>query len=160
MVDDKLTKQTPTALVRLQAIHPQLGQSIPYPQRMTEQAAGFDLAAAIDAPITLEPMQRALVACGFSMALPFGYEAQIRPRSGLAWRHGVTCLNAPGTIDADYRGEVAVLLVNLGDQAFVVQPGMRIAQMVIAQVPQVNFVAVDMLQETARDRGGFGSTGT
>ena len=107
----------------------------------------------------LAPGERALVPCGIALALPAGYEAQVRPRSGLALRHGVTVLNAPGTIDADYRGEVKVPLINLGSEAFVVEPGMRIAQMVIAAVPTVNIIETESLDETERGQGGFGSTG-
>jgi dUTP pyrophosphatase len=131
------------------------------PHYETELAAGADLRAALDneAPLTLNPGERALVPTGFCMALPAGYEAQIRPRSGLAYKHGITCLNTPGTIDADYRGEVKVLLINLGQDAFTIQRGERIAQMVIAPITQGVFVEADNLDETARGAGGFGSTG-
>ncbi len=124
-------------------------------------AAGMDLRAAVeaDAPITLAPGARAMAPTGLTMALPQGYEAQIRPRSGLAAKHGVTCLNTPGTIDADYRGEVKVILINLGQEPFVIQRGERIAQMVIAPVTQGQFTIVASLDETARGAGGFGSTG-
>ena len=130
------------------------------PTYATADAAGADLFAAVEAPVVLKPGARALVPCGFAMALPSGLEAQVRPRSGLALRHGVTLMNAPGTIDADYRGEVACILVNLGDADFEVTRGMRIAQMVIAPAPQARFREVDELSETARGAGGFGSTGT
>ena len=130
------------------------------PKYATEQSAGQDLEAAIDAPITLKPGERALVATGLAIALPEGYEAQIRPRSGLAAKNGVTVLNSPGTIDADYRGEIKVILANLGTETFTVERGMRIAQMVIAAYSRVNWTAVDTLDETARGTGGFGSTGT
>jgi len=130
------------------------------PVYATADAAGADLCAAIDAPVVLKPGARALIPCGFAMALPTGVEAQVRPRSGLALRHGVTLMNAPGTIDADYRGEVAAILVNLGQEDFEVTRGMRIAQMVIGPAPQAAFREVAELDETARGAGGFGSTGT
>jgi len=132
------------------------------PKYETVLAAGADLRAAVpqDAPMTLAPGERALVPTGLAMALPAGYEAQIRPRSGLAYKHGITCLNTPGTIDADYRGEVKVLLINHGDTAFEIGRGERIAQMVIAPITQPDFIRVDSLSETARGAGGFGSTGT
>lgn len=129
------------------------------PQYATALSAGVDLEAAVDAPMTLKPGERALVPTGLAMALPAGYEAQIRPRSGLAFKNGVTVLNSPGTIDADYRGEVKVLLINHGQQDFVIERGMRVAQMVIAQFTQVSWGVVDNLDETARGAGGFGSTG-
>ena len=133
---------------------------LPLPAYETAQSAGMDLAAAIDAPITLAPGGRAMVPTGLAIALPAGYEAQVRPRSGLAAKNGVTVLNTPGTVDADYRGEVKVILINLGDDAFKIDRGMRIAQMVIAPVTQARFAEVDTLPETARGTGGFGSTGT
>lgn len=131
------------------------------PAYETALSAGMDLRAAVpaDAPMTLAPGARALVPTGMSIALPAGYEAQIRPRSGLALKHGITCLNTPGTIDADYRGEVQVLLINLGAEPFVIQRGERVAQMVIAPVTQGAWVEVETLSETARGAGGFGSTG-
>lgn len=129
------------------------------PKYATAQAAGLDLEAAIDAPITLKPGERALVATGLAIALPEGYEAQIRPRSGLAVKNGVTVLNSPGTIDADYRGEIKVILANLGAESFTVERGMRIAQMIVASHSRVNWNAVDTLDETERGSGGFGSTG-
>lgn len=150
---------TAVATVQIKALHPKVGHEYPLPKAMTVHAAGVDLPAAIDAPLLLEPGGRALVACGFAMALPEGFEAQIRPRSGLALKFGITCLNTPGTIDADYRGEVKVLLVNLGQTSFEVTPGMRIAQMVVACVPKVMFAQVDTLGDTVRGAGGFGSTG-
>ena len=132
------------------------------PKYETVLAAGADLRAAVPegAPMTLIPGARALVPTGFAMALPAGYEAQIRPRSGLAYKHGITCLNTPGTIDADYRGEVKVLLINHGDKPFKIERGERIAQMVIAPITQPEFERVEILSETARGTGGFGSTGT
>jgi dUTP pyrophosphatase len=129
------------------------------PRYMTDGAAGLDLAAALDAPLTLLPGERKLVPTGLAMAIPPGWEGQVRPRSGLAAKHGVTCLNAPGTIDADYRGEVKVLLVNHGAEPFVVQSGERVAQLVIAEVARAELVAVDELGDTVRGEGGFGSTG-
>lgn len=126
---------------------------------MSEHAAGFDLAAAIDEPMTLEPGMRHLVPAGFAIAVPPGFEAQVRPRSGLAVRHGIGMVNAPGTIDADYRGEVKVLLVNHGQEPFVIEPGLRIAQMVIARIEAPALEVVTELGETGRGSGGFGSTG-
>lgn len=130
------------------------------PNYATDQSAGMDLEAAIDAPLTLKPGERKIVQTGLSMALPAGYEAQIRPRSGLAFKHGVTVLNSPGTIDADYRGEIKVILANLGDEDFTIERGMRIAQMVIARHEQAVWSVVDTLEDTERGAGGFGSTGT
>ncbi len=129
------------------------------PAYMTADAAGLDLAAALDAAVTLAPGARAAVGTGLAMELPRGFEGQVRPRSGLAKHHGVTVVNAPGTIDADYRGEVAVLLINLGDQPVAITPGMRIAQLVIAPVVQATIEVADELSTTARGAGGFGSTG-
>ncbi|VVB42409.1 deoxyuridinetriphosphatase [Beijerinckiaceae bacterium RH AL1] len=133
------------------------GAGLPLPHYASDLAAGCDLPAA--APVTLAPGARALVPTGLAIALPPGFEAQIRPRSGLALKHGVTVLNAPGTIDADYRGEVQVLLVNLGQEPFAIERGMRIAQMVVAPVVTARFEVVADLEETARAAGGFGSTG-
>jgi dUTP pyrophosphatase len=129
------------------------------PAYATVQSAGMDLRANIDSPIVLHPMERRLIPTGLYIALPPGYEAQVRPRSGLALKHGITVLNAPGTIDADYRGEVGVLLVNLSADDFTVNDGERIAQMVIARHEQGDFVAVEMLDETERGEGGYGHTG-
>lgn len=133
---------------------------IDLPKFETAQAAGADLRAAIDAPIILAPGARKLIPTGFCMALPAGYEAQVRPRSGLALKHGITVLNSPGTIDADYRGEVGVLIINHGDQDFTVSRGDRFAQIVIAPVTQGQFEVVSSLSETVRGSGGYGSTGT
>jgi dUTP pyrophosphatase len=133
---------------------------IDLPKFETAQAAGADLRAAIDAPIILAPGARQLIPTGFCMALPAGYEAQVRPRSGLALKHGITVLNSPGTIDADYRGEVSVLIINHGDQDFTVSRGDRFAQIVIAPVTQGQFEVVSSLSETVRGSGGYGSTGT
>lgn len=131
----------------------------PLPAYATEQSAGMDLRANIDAPLTLRPLERKLVGTGLYIALPQGYEAQIRPRSGLALKHGITVLNSPGTIDADYRGEIMVLLVNLSDTDFVINEGERIAQMVIARHEQAVFEVVESLDETERGAGGYGHTG-
>ena len=135
------------------------GEGLAIPAYMTDLAAGADLCAAIDRDVTLPPGGRAAISAGFSMALPAGYEAQIRPRSGLALRNGVTCLNSPGTIDADYRGAVSVILANLGQESFVVRRGDRIAQMVVAPVSRAIFEEADELPQTDRGAGGFGSTG-
>ncbi|KAF0182890.1 MAG: dUTP diphosphatase [Hyphomonadaceae bacterium] len=134
---------------------------LPLPAYETPLSAGMDLRAAVpaDAPVTLAPGARTLAPTGLAIALPAGYEAQVRPRSGLALKHGITCLNSPGTVDADYRGELAVVLVNLGQEPFVIARGDRIAQMVIAPVTQASWSEVDALDETERGAGGFGSTG-
>lgn len=129
------------------------------PAYSTPQSAGMDLHANIDESLTLHPMERKLISTGIYMALPIGYEAQIRPRSGLALKHGITVLNTPGTVDADYRGEVMVLLVNLSQEDFIVNDGERIAQMVIAKHEQADFVEVTELDETDRGDGGYGHTG-
>jgi len=129
------------------------------PEYATPGASGLDLAAAIEAPIVIEPGSFTLVPCGFALALPRGFEAQVRPRSGLAAKHGVTVLNAPGTIDSDYRGEVKVILINHGPAAFTVTAGMRIAQMVVAAVDHVVWEVAESLPESARAEGGFGHTG-
>jgi len=134
-------------------------KGLPLPKTMSEHAAGIDLLAAVSEPLELLPMQRALVETGISIALPGGYEAQVRPRSGLAAKHGVTVLNTPGTIDADYRGEIKVILINLGSEPFIIQRGERIAQMVVAPVSRVEWEPVAALPETQRGEGGFGSTG-
>lgn len=129
------------------------------PAYETDLAAGVDMRAAIHEPIELAPRARVLVPTGLAMALPAGYEAQIRPRSGLAYKHGITVINSPGTIDADYRGEVKILLINHGEDTFTIERGDRIAQMVIAPVTQANFEVVETLSETQRGSGGYGSTG-
>jgi dUTP pyrophosphatase len=137
------------------------GAGLPLPAYQSAHAAGLDLAAAVppDAPVTLAPLGRAMIATGFAMALPDGFEAQVRPRSGLAARHGVTVLNTPGTIDADYRGEIQVILINHGSEPFVIRRGERIAQMVITPVVQAELVPAESLSSTNRASGGFGSTG-
>ncbi len=135
------------------------GNGLKLPEYETAHAAGLDLMAAVEADVLLAPGARALIPTGLAIALPEGYEAQVRPRSGLAARDGVTVLNAPGTIDADYRGEVKVILVNLGDAPFTVARGMRIAQMIVAPVARLAWRETETLPETARGEGGFGSTG-
>ncbi|MBQ6190200.1 MAG: dUTP diphosphatase [Bacteroidaceae bacterium] len=129
------------------------------PRYETPMSAGMDLRANLDEPITLQPLERRLIPTGLRIALPVGYEAQVRPRSGLALKHGVTVLNTPGTIDADYRGEIGIILVNLSQAPFVINDGERIAQMVIARHEQPDLVAVEVLDETERGEGGFGHTG-
>ncbi|MBE6232211.1 MAG: dUTP diphosphatase [Bacteroidales bacterium] len=131
----------------------------PTPAYATEKSAGMDLKADIKEPVTLNPLERAMIPTGIFIALPDGTEAQVRPRSGLAAKHGISVLNAPGTIDADYRGEVKVILVNLSNQPFVVNPGERIAQMVVARYEKVEWDEVEALDDTDRGAGGFGSTG-
>jgi len=135
------------------------GEDLPLPAYETDQAAGCDLRAAVPEPVTLAPGERALIPTGLGFALPADHEAQVRPRSGLAVRHGITVLNAPGTIDADYRGEVKVPLINLGTEPFTITRGERIAQLVVAPVTRVDWREVAALDETARGSGGFGSTG-
>ena len=129
------------------------------PQYATPQSAGVDLRANLDEPVTLKPLQRALIPTGLFISLPVGYEAQVRPRSGLAIKKGITVLNTPGTIDADYRGEICIILVNLSDEPFVVNDGERVAQMVIARHEQAEWIEVETLDETGRGAGGFGHTG-
>lgn len=147
-----------TGLIRIRRLP--TAQDLPLPRYQTAQSAGMDLHAALTEKkdIILSPGTRMLVPTGLQMALPEGFEAQIRPRSGLAFKHGLTVLNSPGTIDADYRGEIKVLLINLGQEAYVIKHGERIAQMVIAPVIQVEWMPVDDLDETDRGEGGFGST--
>ena len=134
-------------------------KDLPLPAYQSEDAAGLDLLAAVEEPMTLQPLGRALVPTGLALALPSGYEAQVRPRSGLAAKHGVTVLNSPGTIDADYRGEIKVILINLSDTPVPIERGERIAQMVIAPVSRARLVETDALDATVRGAGGFGSTG-
>ncbi|MEQ1731177.1 MAG: dUTP diphosphatase [Vicinamibacterales bacterium] len=145
----------PPLIVSIQRLSP----NATLPAYATPGAAGMDLSAAIDEPMVLEPGRIALVPCGFAIALPHGFEAQIRPRSGLAARHGVTVLNAPGTIDCDYRGEVKAILINHGSEPFTITPAMRVAQMVVGAVEQVVWAPADALPDTARADGGFGHTG-
>ncbi len=135
-------------------------KDVPLPKYMSEHASGMDLCAAVTEPVVLNPGERYLVPAGFHMALPPGYEAQVRPRSGLAIKQGISVLNAPGTIDADYRGEVKVIVANLGSEPFTINRGDRVAQMVIQPVMQADLQAVDELPESERGHGGFGHTGT
>lgn len=136
------------------------GADLPLPSYETEGSAGMDICAAVEGPVTVTPGARTLVPTGFKMALPMGYEAQIRPRSGLALKKGITLPNSPGTIDADYRGEVGIIMMNMGDEPFLINRGDRIAQMVIAPVTIAVWTETDSLNETVRGEGGFGSTGT
>lgn len=146
--------------LKIEILHPEMGKAFPLPAPQTAGSAGVDLVAAVDCPIHLPRLGRRLIPCGFAVELPPGHEAQIRPRSGLALKQGVTVLNAPGTIDSDYRGEVMVLLVNLGEIPWTIYPGHRIAQMVISPVVRIVGVDVsDKLSSTKRGDGGFGSTG-
>ena len=135
------------------------GEGITPPHYQSDGAAGADVYAHLNEPVTVKPMERVMIPTGMSIALPEGYEAQIRPRSGLAWKQGLTVLNSPGTIDCDYRGEVRILLINLGDKEVLISHGDRIAQMVIAPYIQGKFIQADSLDETDRGEGGFGSTG-
>lgn len=135
------------------------GRDLPLPAHATPHSAGVDLRAAVTETVVLPPGERALIPCGIALALPEGHEAQVRPRSGLAARHGVTVLNSPGTIDADYRGEVSVILINHGRDVFEVERGMRVAQLVVAPVRQVTWSPVENLPPSSRGDGGFGSTG-
>jgi len=135
------------------------GQGLPLPRYMSQGAAGMDLMAAVEQPVQMAPGQRVKVPTGLAIALPEGYEAQVRPRSGLAIRHGVTCLNTPGTIDSDYRGEIQVILVNLGQESFQISRGDRIAQMIVAPVTRIEWSRTEQLPETHRNEGGFGHTG-
>ncbi len=146
--------------IRVQVTRLGHNKDLDLPSYETAQSAGMDLAAAIDEPLRLGPGERTLVPTGLAIALPHGYEAQVRPRSGLAIRHGVTLPNTPGTIDADYRGEIKIIVINLGDTAFEIVRGMRIAQMIVAPVTRAELVEVSELPETERGAGGFGSTGT
>ena len=136
-----------------------LSPDLPIPIRASEHAAAVDLSASVDSPVTLAPGERALIPTGIAVAIPAGWEGQVRPRSGLAARNGVSIVNAPGTIDADYRGEIKVILINLGDESFTVSRGDRVAQLLVTQVPMWEFEEVDELPATARGAGGFGSTG-
>ncbi len=148
------------APVDIAIVHLPHSADLPRPCYASALSAGMDLAAAVSAPLTIAPGARALIPTGIAIALPEGYEAQVRPRSGLALEHGVTVLNAPGTIDADYRGEIGVILANLGETGFTVTRGMRIAQLVVAEVARVAWRACEALPESGRGAAGFGSTGT
>jgi len=151
-MDQPRMERVDIAIKRLRA-------SATLPAYQTDLAAGMDLSADLDAPVVLQPGDIAMIPCGFAMALPPGFEAQVRPRSGLATKFGISMPNAPGTVDADYRGEMKVPLINLGRSAFTVEPGMRVAQMVIARVARAEVSVVNELTETGRGAGGFGSTG-
>ena len=150
----------PSVPVRVQILDH--AADLPLPKYETADAAGCDLVAAVPdgTPVELAPGERALIPCGIAIALPSGYEAQVRPRSGLALRHGISLVNAPGTIDADYRGEIGCIVINLGSAAFLIERGLRIAQMVVAPVTRADWIEVTDLDETERGGGGFGSTGT
>lgn len=160
----KAKKKTAKAIaaVKVKVTHLRHGEGLPLPEYQTEGSAGLDLLAAIDEtmPWILQPRDRTAVPTGLTLELPPGTEAQVRPRSGLAWKHGVTVLNSPGTIDSDYRGEVQVMLINLGSEPFMIRRGDRIAQLVIAQVTRAKLAATLVLSKTKRGAGGFGSTGT
>ena len=145
--------------LRVCRLRPERDGDLPIPRPMTAAAAGFDVCAAVEQPLVLQPGGRAAVPTGLAMAVPVGSEIQVRPRSGLALRHGITVINVPGTIDADYRGEVKVLLANLGSEPFTIERGMRIAQLVVARVATVQVNEVQQLEDTERGQGGFGSTG-
>jgi dUTP pyrophosphatase len=149
-----------SAPVRVAVLRLPHGEGLPLPDYATEGSAGLDLLAAVAEAVTLQPGARALIPTGLALALPHGYEAQVRPRSGLALKHGLTVLNSPGTIDADYRGEVQAILINLGEEPVTVARGMRIAQLVLAPVARAGLQEVTVLPSSARAGGGFGSTGT
>lgn len=134
-------------------------EDLPLPRRATPHSAGFDLHARVEGALEIEPGERALVPTGFAMAMPAGFEAQVRPRSGLAIKHGLTLLNSPGTVDSDYRGEVGVVLVNLGKEKVTISRGARIAQLVVQRLPQIRIIEVDALPDSERGTGGFGHTG-
>jgi dUTP pyrophosphatase len=146
-------------LICFKLLQPDRDQDLPLPRYMTAHASGMDICAAVEEEMTVAPGRIVLVPTGFAMSLPQGYEAQIRPRSGLAIKHGITVVNAPGTIDSDYRGEIKVGLINLGDKKYTIRRGERIAQMVIQQVCRARIQVVAVLDETERKDGGFGSTG-
>jgi dUTP pyrophosphatase len=145
--------------VKVRARRLEHARDLPLPERATAESAGFDLRAAIEQPMTIGPGDRALVPTGLMLEIPAGWEGQVRPRSGLALRHGVTLLNSPGTIDSDYRGEVGVILVNLGREAFTLARGERVAQVVFGRLEPVEWVEVESVKESERGEGGFGSTG-
>lgn len=145
--------------VQFSWLDPEGSNDLNLPHYASELAAGMDISAALQAPVTIEPGDRELIPTGFAVALPPNYELQVRPRSGLAVKHGITVINAPGTIDADYRGEIKVGLINLGKNPFVIQRGDRIAQVILAPVCQANLLMVDSLDQTVRGEGGFGHTG-
>ncbi len=146
-------------MIQVRRLRPERDADLPLPRYMTAGAAGLDVVAAVEQDLTLAPMARALVPTGLAVAIPPGWEVQVRPRSGLALKHGVSQVNAPGTIDSDYRGEVGILLINLGSEPFVVRRGDRIAQLVVAPAVHARLVEVDALDDTRRGGGGFGHTG-
>lgn len=146
--------------VPVMRVRPEVDRDLGLPRAMSEGAAGIDLPAGVASPVTLAPGERRVIPTGFAVAIPAGYEGQVRPRSGLAAQRGVTLLNSPGTIDADYRGEVQVIVINHGSEPFVIERGMRIAQLVVTAVTPVAVTETDRLPETSRGAGGFGSTGT
>jgi dUTP pyrophosphatase len=145
----------------MQSVHIKIvnNSSNPVPQYATEGSSGMDIRASIDIPLTLQPLQRILIPTGLFVEIPSGYEIQIRPRSGLAIKHGITCLNSPGTIDSDYRGEIKIILINLSSEEHVINPGDRIAQMIVQKIERAELEQVEILNETARAGGGFGHTG-
>lgn len=145
--------------IELRIVRLEHSQDLPLPAYATSGSAGMDLCAAIPSSITLKPMERRLISIGFKIEIPFGFEMQIRPRSGLAYKHGITCLNSPGTIDSDYRGEIFVLLINLGEKDFIIERGMRIAQAIIASVTKAKLIETSTVSDSSRGEGGFGSTG-
>ncbi|MFG0327936.1 MAG: dUTP diphosphatase [Phycisphaerales bacterium JB037] len=159
MNDPTASTEAPPRTLRVDLPVRRLDPRAELPRYHSELAAGLDIAACLDAPVTLEPGRIAMIPTGLAMAIPPGFEGQVRPRSGLSTKHGVTVPNAPGTIDADYRGEIRVALINLGQAAFVVEPGMRIAQLVIAPVAHARVRETESLDDTARGAAGFGSTG-
>lgn len=146
-------------MIALKRLHPQRDRDIPLPRYMTPHAAGMDICAAIDDTLVLEPGRIALIPTGWAMALPPGFEAQVRPRSGLAVKHGIGIVNAPGTIDCDYRGEVKIALINMGPEPYTLKRGERVAQLIVQQVFQARLEVVEELERTERNEGGFGSTG-
>ena len=149
----------PSPIIKFPRLHPEMDSDIPLPRYMTPQSAGMDICAAVTEAVLLEKGEIAMLPTGFAMALPPGYEAQIRPRSGLAVKHGIGLINSPGTIDADYRGEVMIAVINLGPQPYTFQRGDRVAQMIIHRVHQAELQEVQYLDETRRSTGGFGHTG-
>ncbi len=150
-------KQMPKIPVRIRKL--EHAKDLPLPSRQTEHAAGLDLRAAVAEPIEIKPMQTLLIPCGFAMEIPAGYEVQVRARSGLSTRHGLTLINGTGTIDADYRGEVSVPLINLGSKPYIITRGERVAQMIVHKLPDIEVIETDELSDTERGQAGFGSTG-
>jgi dUTP pyrophosphatase len=159
LISALVASHKPKLKIKIRKIHPQLGRLIPMPKRMSRHASGFDVSAAIDEPILLPPQGRVLIPTGFAMEVPPGYECQVRPRSGLSFREGVTVLNSPGTLDADYRGELKIILINHGSESVWIDPGNRIAQIVFAAVEQPELEVAETLGDTERGADGMGSTG-